>query len=163
MLAQRHQRFEVRGRGDMENSRYKYRAFVDGNMQYDVSFIEQLDGKIILVSPNGYNIVSQNGDVAIVETEFISSNPILMQYTGLKDKNGVEVFQKDILGGYLSEGYIDKCDKCYSFQYFLKDLRCMHCQGNVRWSRVVESILDGGSWVIGNVYQHPELLTQAKG
>lgn len=84
----------------------------------------------------------------------------IMQYIGLIDKNKKMIFQKDIFGGLLSGGYIDKCDKCYSFQYFCKDFGCMNCQGDVCWSEVVENILDGKSWVIGNIYEHKELLDE---
>ena len=134
----------------MDNSRYKFRAWdkTENKMLHNVG-----------IHPH---IAEAHDDGSFTLALSIERWDI-MQYTGLKDKNVVEVFQKDILGGLLSGGYIDKCDKCYSFQYFLKDFGCMNCLGDVCWSEVVESILDGESWVIGNIYQHPELLNQAKG
>lgn len=79
-------------------------------------------------------------------------NIILMQSTGLKDKNGKEVFVGDIIKctrGCLHEVYIEKE---YGGTYFggmpavyLKDLR-----EGYAWTEHEE--------IIGNIYENPELL-----
>lgn len=87
------------------------------------------------------------------ETESIKFNDIsLMQSTGLKDKNGKEVFVGDIIKctrGCLHEVYIEKE---YGGTYFggmpavyLKDLR-----EGYAWTEHEE--------IIGNIYENPELL-----
>lgn len=82
----------------------------------------------------------------------IIDDAILMQSTGLKDKNGKEVFVGDIIKctrGCLHEVYIEKE---YGGTYFggmpavyLKDLR-----EGYAWTEHEE--------IIGNIYENPELL-----
>jgi uncharacterized phage protein (TIGR01671 family) len=79
-----------------------------------------------------------------------------MQYTGLKDNNSKEIYQKDLLGGTWGDGYIDYCDKCKSFEYFDIDGDCMSCEGDVSWRDLVEE--DGKFEVIGNIYENSDLL-----
>ena len=90
------------------------------------------------------------------------ANAIPMQYTGLKDKNGEEIYEGDILGGVWEQCYIAWCDKCKSFQVFIVGLSspkyCMACNGDVHWAEIVED--DGKLEVIGNIYENPELLKQ---
>jgi uncharacterized phage protein (TIGR01671 family) len=79
-----------------------------------------------------------------------------LQYTGLKDKNGKDIFQKDLLGEEWSDGYIDYCDKCKSFEYFTIDGDCMSCEDDIFWRDIVE---EGSKLeVIGNIFENPELL-----
>lgn len=94
-----------------------------------------------------------------VETEVFEveiGNAILMQSTGLKDKNGKEVFVGDIIKctrGCLHEVYIEKE---YGGTYFggmpavyLKDLR-----EGYAWTEHEE--------IIGNIYENRELLEDKK-
>ena len=97
-----------------------------------------------------------------------SDDLIFMQDTGLKDKNGVKISEKDIVTKYnikMIKGddyeWIDWCNDCLSYQFFfcyhdgadIKDL-CHSCEGNY-------SLIDfdrSGLEVIGNIYENPELL-----
>lgn len=86
---------------------------------------------------------------------------VLMQFTGLLDKNGKEIYEGDIVkyegyGGLYTE---------FSTVSFLEG------QFVTRWEKAFIDVLDGGwddcglrhvnedSEVIGNIYQNPELLT----
>lgn len=81
----------------------------------------------------------------------------LMQFTGLHDKNGKEIYQKDILGGIWETLFINYCEKCKQNQIFNYDFGCMSCIGDVQWIEVVED--EKELEVIGNIYENPDLLT----
>lgn len=84
-------------------------------------------------------------------------NPFeLMQYTGLKDKQGKEIYDGDLFGGLWGDGYVAYCDECRSFEYILRDFGCQSCSGDIQWLELVEE--DGELEVIGNIYENPELL-----
>lgn len=80
--------------------------------------------------------------------------------TGLKDKNGKEIYEGDILGGIWESGFISWCEECKQFQYHCAGIGCMACSGDVHWCEIVED--DGKLEVIGNIHENPELLEEGK-
>ena len=78
---------------------------------------------------------------------------ILMQSTGLKDKNGVEIFEGDIVRWH------DVVTWDYSVT-FKDGVFCISDDPSSNFYHLKEDI-NGKFEVIGNIYENPELLEQA--
>lgn len=93
---------------------------------------------------------------------FEIKNTKLMQYTGLKDKNGKEIFEGDIVKDKSFIGVIEYRDNIASFIVKINDstLECLHWsplnEGNINRPANLEY-----TEVIGNIYDNPELLEVA--
>jgi len=110
---------------------------------------------------------------SVIPTKLFEGHDIikLMQYTGLKDKNGIEVYEGDILGeenddsvkDVVKFGYMKKvndswgiayCSTGFYIEYPDKTTNLIHDLEDTYGCRTSEHI------VIGNIYENPELLTQ---
>ena len=88
----------------------------------------------------------------------------LMQYTGLKDKNGVEIYEGDIIGGYPHGTVQVKWNNDYAcFECVWIEQECD--EAGECYDKEISSLLANeldnckDAWkVIGNIYQNPELL-----
>lgn len=76
----------------------------------------------------------------------------IMQYTGLKDKNGKEIYEGDILL------YLKKSKRIVSY----KNGAFIRYYGNYNIYLLYDSLIENGCLVdyevIGNIYENPELL-----
>lgn len=78
----------------------------------------------------------------------INANDILMQYTGLKDKNGKEIWEGDII-----------LDKDYSEKFhYMKKPKAYVVEFNRFISDDFQGLFDSQCEVIGNIYENPTLL-----
>lgn len=83
---------------------------------------------------------------------FDTEDVILMQYTGLKDKNGKEIYEGDIVKSYY---YIDTPDGEQE-RYNKKVIKYndVLCEYNIDAFENIE--------VIGNIYENPELVEEGE-
>lgn len=139
----------------------KFRAWDKEN---DRMIYPSTEGVCFEVDDDGINILDVSGDYPEDHT-FPAIDSVLMQSTGLKDKNGVEVFQGDIVK-------VTDEDEEYSYISVVKNYAeegypAFDIEAPSSWyyeSNVLSTIM-GGDYetieVIGNIYENPELLEQA--
>ena len=131
---------------------YKFRAWDKDN---EVMFYSEDNQN------NDFTFIAERGGLQfyyIDSSDFclMDTNSILMQYTGLKDKNGVEIYEGDI---------VENASKDLKFQVVYEAPSF-----NRKWidntsKRYREHLTEPLAWntymiceVIGNIYENPELL-----
>ncbi len=125
----------------------KFRAWNGKAMVSDDDWFILLSGRVH--RDNNYSCESQEASVSF--EDFIqeeTGHVELMQYTGFKDKNGVEIYEGDILQD--DEGYMSEVI-WHEFGRWLSDYR----SDSVELCEVACY-----NAVVGNIYQNPELLDQ---
>jgi len=123
-----------------------------------IEFIDKLEGR------TGCNVFIDDKQTIRWYGDF-QKRHILMQYTGLKDCNGVEIYEGDVVkwddmsdGTYWRIAEVIWDDKEALFVYRI--LSCIHC-------KLSKGYVFGGNFmyrdgkaleVIGNIHENPELL-----
>ncbi len=78
---------------------------------------------------------------------------VLMQYTGLKDKNGKEIYEGDILkDGKGQHGHVLWAHNSWLMEWMARDY-----EGHLTYDKMLDDCFGYGE-VIGNIYENPELL-----
>ena len=114
----------------------KFRAF---NKKY----------KTMYKSSSIYKIFFDNGSDDVETDDLVTHNKeeiILMQYTGLKDKNGVEIYEGDIIKGTKENEYKGQSDVFFGYNWNLQPFSYLGVWDMNKFE------------VIGNIYENKELL-----
>jgi len=111
-----------------------------------------LEMQFMFESENGIWVKGYNNDR--IDHEIFPENLELMQYTGLKDKNGKEIYSKDIAECLTNEGLeryvVDWLDELGAWGLFPV--------GPISKGEFLYSIGADTLEIIGNIYQNPKLL-----
>jgi uncharacterized phage protein (TIGR01671 family) len=91
---------------------------------------------------------------------FNDSDYILMQYTGLKDKNGKEIYEGDIVICNEKKRYEREYSKLESVVIFENGMFVIKPTPN-GWLKTFLSLLHSTVEVIGNIYENPDLLKES--
>lgn len=76
----------------------------------------------------------------------------LMQYTGIKDKNGTEIYEGDIIK--YSHKAVGEIRRVVSYKYGMFGVNGIMDGTHIPFANILESEYE----VIGNIYENPELI-----
>lgn len=99
----------------------------------------------------------------IITKEKQEEGTVLMQYTGLKDKDGVEIFEGDVLRRVSEEWDVDAVYKVVwgGIDYPAWDVKPWY-EGESNFFSDYENADEWGTLeIIGNIYENPELLNKS--
>lgn len=117
----------------------------NAGMYYDPN-----DNTVKLIWVKGHDIIN-NKDMAL-EREH-KNEYILMQYVGLKDKNGKEIYEGDIISNGCEKCIVVWAKECAGFM-----LKLINKQyEDKEWTNPIIDLTKNDE-VIGNIYENPELL-----
>ncbi len=125
----------------------KFRAWDGAKIRYDVTGFEHGNA-------NEMSIIFLDGDPFAIDDTFVSAigireKAIVMQYTGLKDKNGKEIYEGDVLED--SEHFYSRVEWCQT-----------HCMWYASDYGSLEEFTQDNVAVIGNIHENPELLSASQ-
>ncbi len=114
------------------------------------------------ISPFGHiePATSSKNGLWIYDFKYNQKNVVLVQYTGLKDKNGKEIYEGDLVkwNGWSKKAQIDifgkKRKHKISEVVWINKTGAWELKGNEDWNITVYDEIE----IIGNIYKNPELI-----
>ena len=127
------------------NREIKYRGLTSNGNWVCGNLIQGKNGACYICSINE-NPVCKNGDYWYIDSPcYVVIPETVAQFTGLKDIEGKEIYEGDIILGYNNPHVVTFADGAFYLTYK---------NSSVRLSRTC-----GALKIIGKIYENPELLT----
>lgn len=133
-------------KGNKMNDRFKFRL-------YDKKIKEMIyadtNDEFLPYYPDEIYTILQTYDLSAIENLADNEDYIVMQCTGLKDKNGKLIFEGDVVNQNNTIYSVNWCDGSFCFKDALNGK-----------NYTVEFVMSAKLEVIGNIYENKELLNE---